>query len=161
MDDKKVASYSRHYNEAREARSAKPFFPWFSKGKNSLFITGHARRVGCLFIFSVCLFLCCVRQHRNRPPRSTAFNAHGTNASPNGLCARTHNNEAFSCWSSCKSFRVGRARRGNMCCQRHSWAVFKKLGTYILTKYKYKYNTRTWYAYYTRTSRRFFFVCCK
>ena len=98
-------------NEAHEARSMKPFFPGFSKQK-SRFTTGHARRVGCLF-YLLCMFLC-IRQHRNRPLRSTAFNAHGNHASPDGLCARPNNNEAFSCWSCCKSFRVGRARRGNM-----------------------------------------------
>ena len=69
-------------------------------------------------------------QHRNWPLRSTVLNAHGANASPNGLCTRTHTNEAFSCWFCCKSFRVDRARRGNVCF-RHGWAVFKKLGTYV------------------------------
>ena len=60
--------------------------------------------------FSVCLI-----QHRNWPLRSTILNAHGTNASPDGLCTRTHTNEAFSCWFCCNSFRVDRARRGNVC----------------------------------------------
>ena len=36
----------------------------------------------------------CVIQHRNWPLRSTILNAHGTNASPDGLCTRTHTNEA-------------------------------------------------------------------
>ena len=49
------------------------------------------------------------------PHGSTILNAHGTNASPDGLCTRTHTNEAFSCWFCCKSFRVDRARRGNVC----------------------------------------------
>ena len=40
----------------------------------------------------------CVIQHRNWPLRSTILNAHGTNASPDGLCTRTHTNEAFSGW---------------------------------------------------------------
>ena len=57
----------------------------------------------------------CVIQHRNRPLRSTILNAHGTNASPDGLCTSTHTNEAFSCWFCCNSFRVDRARRGNVC----------------------------------------------
>ena len=56
-----------------------------------------------------------VIQHRNWPLRSTILNAHGTNASPDGLCTRTHTNEAFSCWFCCNSFRVDRARRGNVC----------------------------------------------
>ena len=105
----------QQYNEAREARSAKPFFLGFPRKKKSLFITGHARRVGCLFLFSLSVCVCvCIIQRRNRPLRSTALNAHGTNASPDGLCARTHTNEAFSCWFCCKSFRVDRARRGNV-----------------------------------------------
>ena len=62
----------------------------------------------------VCLFICVI-QHRNWPLRSTILNAHGTNASPDGLCTRTHTNEAFSCWFCCNSFRVDRARRGNVC----------------------------------------------
>ena len=55
----------------------------------------------------------CVIQHRNWPLRSTILKAHGTSASSDGLCTRTHTNEAFSCWFCCKSFRVDRARRGN------------------------------------------------
>ena len=50
-------------------------------------MTGHARRVRCLFLFSVSM---CIIQHRNRPLKSTALNAHGTDASADGLCARTH-----------------------------------------------------------------------
>ena len=57
----------------------------------------------------------CVIQHRNWPLRSTILNAHGTNARPDGLCPRTHTNEAFSCWFCGNSFRVDRARRGNVC----------------------------------------------
>ena len=68
-------------------------------------------------------------QHRNWPLRPTILNAHGTNASPDGLCTRTHANEAFSCWFCCTSFRLDRARRGNVCIE--AWAVFKKLGTYV------------------------------
>ena len=48
------------------------------------------------------------------PLRSTILNAYCTNASPDGLCTRTHTNEAFSCWFCCK-FRVDRTRRGNVC----------------------------------------------
>ena len=55
--------------------------------------------------FFLCVYVCVI-QHRNRPLRSTPLNAHGTNASPDGLCASTPTNEAFSCWSCCKSFRI-------------------------------------------------------
>ena len=34
---------------------------------------------------------------------AAALNAHGTNASPGGLSARTHIHEIFSCWCGCKS----------------------------------------------------------
>ena len=76
----------------------------------------------------------CVIQHRNWPLRSTILNAHGTNASPDGLCTRTHTNEACSCCFCCNSFRVDRARRKAEGAKRprpflrHAWAVFKKLG---------------------------------
>ena len=65
--------------------------------------------------FSVPGMFICVIQHRNWPLRSTTLNPHGTNASPDGLCTRTHTSEAFSCWFCCNSFRVDRARRGNVC----------------------------------------------
>ena len=55
--------------------------------------------------FFVCMCVCLI-QHRSWPLRSTILNAHDTNASPDGLCTRTHTNEAFSCWFCCKSFRV-------------------------------------------------------
>ena len=78
----------------------------------------------------MCLCDCvCVIQHRNWPLRSTILNAHGTNASPDGLCTRTHTNEAFPCWFCCNSSRVDRGRRDNVC--RHAWAVFKKLRTHV------------------------------
>ena len=47
-------------------------------------------------IFLSLTFLCLI-QHRNWPLRSATHNAHGTNASPDELCTRTHTNEAFSC----------------------------------------------------------------
>ena len=53
------------------------------------------------------LFICVIR-HRNWPRRSTILNAHGTNASPDGLCTRTYTNEPFSCWFCGNSFRVDR-----------------------------------------------------
>ena len=62
----------------------------------------------------LCVIVCVV-QHRNWPLRSTTISAHGNNASPDGPCTRTHANEAFSCWFRCKSFRVDRAKRGNVC----------------------------------------------
>ena len=57
----------------------------------------------------------CVIQYRNWPLRSAILNTHGTNASPDGLCTRTHTNEALSCWFCCNSFRVDRVRGGNVC----------------------------------------------
>ena len=80
----------------------------------------------------------CIIQHRNRPLGSTALNAHDTNASPDGPCGRTHTNEAFSCWFCCKSFRVDRARRDNVCFERHGWAVFQVSKAWnIRTRYQY------------------------
>ena len=73
--------------------------------KNTLFCT---RYVGV----GVCM---CVVQHRSWPLRSTILNAHGTNAGPDGLCTRTHTNEAFSCSFCCKSFSIDRAWRVNVC----------------------------------------------
>ena len=97
---------------------SEPFFPWFSKGTKSLFITGRTS-IGCQKLkkkhYSVPGMFVCVIQHRNWPLRSTILNAHGTNASPDGLCTRTHTNEAFSCWFCCNSFRVDRARLGKVC----------------------------------------------
>ena len=57
------------YNEVREARSL--CFLGFPR-KKRLRITGHARRVRCLFIFSACLFVSVniVNGHLGRP-RST------------------------------------------------------------------------------------------
>ena len=62
-----------------------------------------------------CTKFVCVIEHRNWPLRSTILYAHGTNASPDGFCTRTHANEPFSCWFCCNSFRVYRAKRGNVC----------------------------------------------
>ena len=59
--------------------------------------------------------MCVLIQHRNWPLRATILNAHGTNASPDGVCTRTHTKEAFSCWFCCNSFRVGGGRCGNVC----------------------------------------------
>ena len=61
-----------------------------------------------------CMYVCLI-QHRNWPLRSAILNAHGTNASPDGLCTRTHTSETFSCWFCGNPFRVDRARRGDVC----------------------------------------------
>ena len=88
------------------------------------------------------LLYVCVIQHRNWPLRSTILNAHGTNASLDGLCTRTHINEAFSCWFCCKSFRVDRARRGNVCLE--AWLG---LGTYVPgTRTSYVFVLYPWYT---------------
>ena len=63
-------------------------------------------------------------QHRDWPLKSIILNAHGTNAGHDGLCTRTHTNEAFSSWVSCNSFRVDRARLGNVCLQDLAKACF-------------------------------------
>ena len=112
------------YNEARER--SEPFFPCFSKEIKSLFITGRTSigpqkyKTKTLFCTrDVCLCVrfryVCVIKHRNWPLGSTILNAHGTNARPDGLCTRTHTDEAFSCWFFCNSFSVDRGRRGNVC----------------------------------------------
>ena len=72
-----------------------------------------------------CFLYVCVIQHRIWPLRSTMLNARSTNASPDGLCTRTHTNEAFSCWFCCKSFRIDRARRGNVCLEAWLGRVIK------------------------------------
>ena len=68
---------------------------------------GSCQRVGGLFIFSISAFLSVI-QHRFRLHRSTALNAHGTNASPDGLCAHAHTstNKAFPCSCCSKSCRL-------------------------------------------------------
>ena len=78
----------------------------------------------------------CVIQHRNWPLRSTILIAHGTNASPDGLCTRAHTNEAFSCWFCCNSCRVDRARRGNVCLEAWLGRVLKAWN--VRTRYKYR-----------------------
>ena len=80
------------FNEARE-RKARAFF-WRgggSKGKRPLLDGSHEREVP-FFSF----YLVYVVEHFFRPRLFTALNAHGTNASPSGLCPRTHNRETFS-----------------------------------------------------------------
>ena len=83
-----------------------------------------------------------VIQHRNWPLRSTILNAHGTNASPDGLCTRTHTKEAFSCWFYCNSFRVDRARRGNVSLEAYlgrlekAWIVVYIYIDYIVCTYE-------------------------
>ena len=88
-------------------------------------------RVGCLArSCSVCVCHCCVTvssfviQHCFRPCLSTALNAYGTNASPAGLCARTHTNDTFSFWCGWSWSRVGRATTVDAatCVGTHGWA---------------------------------------
>ena len=75
------------------------------RGEKRLFGTSRTR-VGCfVHSFSVNVYVSvssCVIQHVFRPRLSTALNAHGTNASPGGLCG-AHTNETFSCWCGYKS----------------------------------------------------------
>ena len=103
----------------RRASEASLFFLAFPRKKKPLHNGSYEHRVPKIktkhySVPGVCVFVCVI-QHRTWPLRSTILNAHGTNASPDGLCTRTHTNEAFSCWFCCNSFRVDRARRGNVC----------------------------------------------
>ena len=85
----------------RQYRGGEATEAFFAFRQKSLFITGRTS-IGCpkyktkhfsvpgMFIcLFVCLFICMI-QHRNWPLRSTMLNAQGTNASPDGLCTRTH-----------------------------------------------------------------------
>ena len=101
----------------RQGRGSEATEAVFAFRQKSLFIAGRTsmRRVPKIKNKNIFLYQGCLIQHRNWPLRSTILNAHGTNASPDGLCTRTHTNEAFSCWFRCNSFRVDRARRGNVC----------------------------------------------
>ena len=100
--------------QGRESEATEAFF--CLQAKKPLPSGWYKRRVPKKKIKS---FFCsrdvCLIQHRNWPLWSTILNAHGTNASPDGLCTRTHTNEAFSCWFCCNLSRVDRARRGNVC----------------------------------------------
>ena len=104
------------HSEAREARSAEPFFSWVSKGHKPLLV-GLYTRVGCLERLSLFVRVCvyvCVSQRSFRPRLSTAINVHGTKASPNGSRARTKNRQLFWNWFRCKSLRVCRGRCGKV-----------------------------------------------
>ena len=119
----------------REARSF--FFLDFPRKKKPLHGSCEAFRVSFYFL---CKYVCVsvyIIQHRNRPLRSTALNVYGTNASPDGLYTRTHTNESFSCWFCCKSFRVDRARRGNVFFE----AWLGRVAWNIRTRYKYQHDT--------------------
>ena len=99
----------------RRASEASLFFLGFPRKKKPLHNGSYENRVPK--VKNKTLF--CTRdgsviQHRNWPLRSTILNAHGTNASPDGLCTSTHTNEPFLCWFCCNSFRVDRARRRNV-----------------------------------------------
>ena len=107
----------------RRASEASLFFLGFSRKKKPLHNGSYEYRVPKIkktniILYQRCLGVWvfgCVIQHRNCQLRSTILNAHGTNDSPDELCTRTHTNEAFSCWFCCNSFKVDRARRGNVC----------------------------------------------
>ena len=102
----------------RRTSEASLFIIGFPRKKNNLHNGSYAHRVPKIQKKThthTILYQVCVIQHRNWPLRSTVLNAHGTNASPDGLCTRTHTNEAFLCWFCCNSFWVDRARRGNVC----------------------------------------------
>ena len=97
-----------------------------SKGKKSLFITGHARRVRCIFIFSANVPINILIGHLGRP--------RSTHTAPVPVPMGSVHAQIVtkpSCWSCRKSLRVGRARRGKVCFYRHGWAVFTKLGAYV------------------------------
>ena len=121
----------------REARSL--FFLGFP-GENKPLHNGSCEACRVPFFYFLCMFLC-IRQHRHWPLRSTAFNAHGTNASPDGLCARTNNNEAFSCWSCCKSSELVEPGAATFVFRGMAGLCLKNLGLYVCTRYKYQFNT--------------------
>ena len=115
----------------RRASEASLFFLCFPTKKKRLHSGSYEHRVPKITNKTFfCTRYVCVIQHRHWPLGSTILNAHGTNASPDGLCTRTPTNEAFSCWFRCKSFRVIELGAAT-CVWRHGWAVFKKLGTYV------------------------------
>ena len=94
------------YNEARE-RSEPFFLLGFPRKKRTLHNGSYEHRVPKIKNKTLfCTRDGCVIQHRNWPLTSTILNAHGTNASPGGLCARTHTNEAFSCWFCCNCLEL-------------------------------------------------------
>ena len=101
--------------------------PFFAFRQKSLFIAGRTsmRRAPKIKNKNIFLYQGCLIQHRNWPLRSTILNAHDTNASPDGLCTRTHTNEAFSCWFCCNSFRVDRARCVNVCLSRQGMLSYR------------------------------------
>ena len=127
---------------AERANRPRTFFAFRQK---SLFITGRTSircqkqrtkrySVPYVHVF-VCMFVWfnIVIGHLGR-----ILNAHGTNASPDGLCTRTHTNEAFSCWFCCNSFRVDRARRGNVCLE--AWLGHHKKAWNVRTRYRLYHN---------------------
>ena len=106
----------------RQGRGSEATEAVFAFRQKSLSIAGRTS-IGCqkknththTFFCAMDIYLFfCVIQHRNWQLRSAILNAHGTNASPDGLCTRTHTNEPFSWWFCCNSYGVDRARRGNV-----------------------------------------------
>ena len=103
----------------RRTSEASLFFLGFPRKKKPLHNGSYEHRVPKMkkqniLLYRVCVWLCVI-QHRNWPLGSTILNAHGKNASPDGLWTRTHTNEAFSCCFCRNSFRVDRVRRGILC----------------------------------------------
>ena len=115
----------------RRASVASLFFLGFPRKKKPLHNGSYEHGVPKIKNKTLfCTMYVCVIQHRNWPLRPTILNAHGTNASPDGLCTRTHTNETLSGLFCGNSLRVDRARRGNVGLE--AWLdVFKKLGTYV------------------------------
>ena len=76
--------------------------------KNCLIDTSHTR-VGCLVHSSsvsvrvIAYIIACDSAFFSATFVHCALNAHGNNASPDGLCARAHTNETFSCGCGCKT----------------------------------------------------------
>ena len=125
----------------RRASEASLFFLGFPRKNKPLQTGSYEHRVPKIKNKAFfCTRYVCVIQHRNWPLRSTILNAHVTNASPDGLCTRTHTNEAFSCWFCCKSLRVDRARRGNVCLAAWLGRVSKAWNVPVRTRYKLQFR---------------------
>ena len=105
-----AAARSSYNIDAREGERL--FFLLVSKEIKPLHIGSHTR-VGCL-VLSVSVGVCHHDSTFFRPRLTTALNAHGTNSSPGGLCARTHTRGSFLCWCGGKLFIVDRAGCGNV-----------------------------------------------
>ena len=76
----------------RRASEASLFFLGFPREKKPLHNGNgsYEQRVPKIKNKTLFCMYVCVIQHRDWPLRSTILNAHGTNASPDGLCTRTY-----------------------------------------------------------------------